>query len=114
MLELQPEVAMARKSRLTRVAVKIGTAMGRADRQGWRSGQKRTRRHFEAGRRAQAPIAENHQAPQARPCVDYWLTNQTRSKGPPVQTVKPGRSPPFYTFPKSAAVIFSPRSHDRK
>ncbi len=32
MLELQPEVAMARKSRLTRVAVKIGTAMGRADR----------------------------------------------------------------------------------
>jgi predicted nucleic acid-binding Zn-ribbon protein len=32
MLELQLEVALAKKSRLTRVAVKIGTAMGRADR----------------------------------------------------------------------------------
>ncbi len=34
MLALQPEVTMARKSKLTRVAVKIGAAMGRADRKG--------------------------------------------------------------------------------
>ena len=32
MLVPQLEVTMAKKSRLTRVAVKIGTAMGRADR----------------------------------------------------------------------------------
>jgi ribosomal protein S9 len=32
MLALQSEDTMARKSKLTRVAVKIGTAMGRADR----------------------------------------------------------------------------------
>jgi prefoldin subunit 5 len=32
MLTLQSEDTMARRSKLTRVAVKIGTAMGRADR----------------------------------------------------------------------------------
>src|SRR6266705_6148527 len=38
-----------------------------SDRQGRRARQKRARRHFQASRRPQTPIAENDQAPQARP-----------------------------------------------
>ncbi len=58
------EGMMARKSRLTRVAVGIGSAIGRADR-----GQKGAGEYFQASGRFEAAIAEDCKAVEARAAI---------------------------------------------